>query len=239
MPVAFQVHVAEKFPEQISFQSQEQLSLLADDEQNQETAVTRVSLSSGLTVEPFVRYDAEHEFLFHLQFPGRARGKTFREFITPYKFPIFLGQITPEIAFRPLLVRTKKKVAIDFIHRLNKYVPDFSARPTSLNFMILRPRLELIRGAWFGSMQQPNISVAAVFGPHVDRSDEFKHAESKGELRNLQIEMVQGELAHTVMLAADGAIVLYNAYPSEQEELQVVTGAMTGLLSGCLSPAPL
>lgn len=237
MPIAFQIYSVEEFPPQNGFQTQEQLSLLADDDQNQETAVTRVSQSNACTIDPLVRYDAEHEFLFRLQFPGRARGKTFKEFITLYKFPVFLGESTPEIGFKPLLVKTKKKVATDFIHRLNKHVGAFSARRTNLSFSVLRPRLQLIRGAWFGSIQQPNISAAAVFGPHVDRSDEFRHAEIVGELRNIQIELVQKELTHTVMLAADGAMVLYNAYQTEIEELELVTTAMSGLLSGCLSPA--
>lgn len=236
MPVAFQIYATDEFPAQARFGTEVQLSLLADIDYNVEVTKTQVVRSESQPIEGLVRFDALHEFVFHLEYPGRARGKTFREFVAPYKFPLYLGDPTSSVGFRPLLVRTKKKVAADFVARLNGNVKEFAARPTAVDFAQLRPRLDLIRGAWFGAMRERNISSTGVFGHHVDQSDEFQHAETIGELRNLVVEFPLEGVPHTVMLSAGGALVLYNAYPTEVDELAVVLGAVSELLVGCLAP---
>ena len=236
MPTAFQIFAVERFPESARFKTDEQLQMEWESEHNLEPTVTSVERASNNLPFKLTRYDSEHDFLFQLQYPGRAKGMSFREFITPYKFPIFLGDHDKEIGFRPLLVRTKKKVAGDFVQRLNKHIREFDVRPIRMDFILLRPRIEMIRGAWFGAMRQPNLRSTGVFGHHVDQSEEFQHAESVGELRNLQIEIVQDDVTHTVMLGADGGFVLYNAYRTHEEEIEVVYPSLRGLLNGCLSP---
>lgn len=235
MPAAFQIYALESFPNETSFQTAEQLSLLTDSETNVEVSVTRVSRSAAIPNPVVIQYDAVHDFLFKLQYPGRARGKTFNEFITPYKFPVFVAEPDLRLGFRPILVRTKKNVGNDFIKRLNDKKPGFRAAPLLLDFNKLRPRLEFIKGAWFGAMKRPNLATTGMFGPHVDRSDEFKHAEASGELKNLIIELEVEDLTHTTMLGSDGAIMLYKPYQTYQDELDVILVALRGLLKGALT----
>lgn len=236
MPVAYQIYASTDFPRRDSFETEDQLSLLNDVEENIEVTSTRVAISSAHSVSGFIRYDVFHEFLVRLQYLGRARGREFREFVSPYKFRMFITESTSNGTFRPLLIRTKKKVASDFVTRVNNTIPGFTARPTVVDFASLRPRLTLIRGAWFGSMRQRNISATGVFGHQVDQSDEFRHAESIGELRNIIIELEIDGGTHTVMLSIDGGIVLYNVYENEGEELEIVCGIMSNLLQGCIAP---
>ena len=235
MPTAFQVFAVDRFPPEEAFETEEQLTLLGDIENNMEITSTKVAKvpphPPGLT-----QFLAQHDFLFQLTFPGRARGTEFREFVTLYKFPIFLGSDNDACGFRPLLVKTKKKVAADFTKRLNTKIDAFVVRPTSLDFDCLRPRLELIRGAWFGNIRQPHLASAGVFGQHVDLSDEFKHAEEVGELKNLLIELQAGESTHTVMVTGGGGIVLYYSYQTVEDEVHVAVSALNGILAGCLQP---
>ena len=236
MPTAFQAFAVNTFPSNDKFQTDEQLSLLADSEQNVEVLCTKVAKSPHASAVYTARFDVEHDFLFELQYPGRARGKSFREFVTLYKFPVFLSDHSDGLGFRPLLVKTKKKVAAEFATRLNRHVAAFNVTPTEVDFAALRPRRTFIRGAWFGAMQARNILTTGVFGPHVDQSDEFRHAEMIGRLTNLMVEIESDPVAHTVMITRDGGIVLYNAYQTEDEEVAVAFDVLTSLLAGSIVP---
>jgi len=133
------------------------------------------------------------------------------------------------------LVRTKKQVAQDFVARLNARVKGFEAKPVRLDFSVLRPKLQDIRGAWFGGIREPNIARTAVFGPNVDRSDEFQHAESVGELTNIIVPLSSDGVTHMLMFAAEGGIVLYQAYQDTSDEVAVIDFALSTILQGCLS----
>jgi hypothetical protein len=133
-----------------------------------------------------------------------------------------------------LLVATKKNVAQDFVDRLNRKTTDFEAKAVAVDFDTLRPRLIDIRGAWFGAIRAPNIASSAFFGPNVARSDEFQHAETVGHLTNIMVKLEIGGDTHMMMIAAEGGIVLYDAYQTEAEEVAVIQAALSGILAGCL-----
>jgi hypothetical protein len=236
MPTAFQVFAVDRFPAARRFQTEDQLSLLGDDPHNIEVVNTLVSRNRDISDLHLHELRAEHDFLFQLQYPGRARGKEFREFITPYKFPLYLSDGAGAAGFRAMLAQTKKKVAVDFVKRLNTKVPDFGARPTKVDFVPLRPRLDLIRGAWFGAMQTPNLASTGVFGHHVDQSEEFQHAERLGELMNLLVEVNVAGVNHLVMVTADGGIILYNPYQTDDEAVAVASETLETVLVGCIAP---
>jgi len=236
MPVAYQLFAVDSFPKDRKFKTAIELSLFGDDDNNIETTETVVEQFGTSADHGFSRFDSLHEFVFRLQYPGRARGKVFREFVTPYRFTAYLGDDHAKLGFRPLLVRTKKSVAADFIERLNTNVQDFKVRRVGLDFTQLRPRLQQISGAWFGSMREDHVTSTGVFGPGVDRSHEFKHAERVGEITNLVTPLEVSGVTHTVMLGADGSVLLYQGYQTEAEELVVVSECLESLLAGCVSP---
>jgi hypothetical protein len=235
MPSAYQLYRLNKWPAESSFRTNEQLNLLADNEYNIEETTTEVTASTSLEIDGVPAFDAVHDFLFHLDHPGRARGNTFREFVTPYHFTAFLAESGSIPGRKGLLVRTKKKVAQDFVGRLNRFRSDFVADQLSIAFEPLRPRLPLIRGAWFGAMRAPNLASTGVFGHHVDQSEEFRHADSLGDLTNLLVEHVVDGQPHTLMLTADAGIILYNAYAGPAEELAVVRAVIDELLAGAIA----
>lgn len=236
MAVGYQVFACEKFPEQDKLQTQDQLTLDLNSDHTLETSST--SLELKLRETTYSEFAARHDFLVRLKYPGRAQGRQFREYVTPYDFPVYRRASADGIGFTPLLVRTKKLVAQDFVGRLNRKIPGFVASGISVDFAALRPRLQDIRGAWFGGMREPNISRAAVFGPNVDRSDEFQHAESVGRLTNIMVQAEIDSLSHMLMFVSEGGIVLYNAYQTVREEIMVIDAALAGVLNGCLTIVP-
>jgi hypothetical protein len=234
VPTSYQLFAVESFPRDRSLVVGVQLNLLANNDHNVEESQTKVVPTRDVETHLFEEYRVEHDFLVHLEYPGRARGQSFREYVTPYKFPLFLSQEAEE-PFPFALVRTKKKVAHDFVRRMNSEEPSFDLTATAVDFEVLRPRLAFVKGAWFGAIQAANLHTTGLFGEHVDQSDEFRHAESVGELRNLLVEVVdEGDLAHSVMFTADGGIVLYKAYMTVEDELAVVRSVIRDLLAGCI-----
>lgn len=239
MPSSYQVFDVRRFPAADYFVAGEQLNLLADNDQNIEECVTEVRGTAGGALGGMLRRMAvSHDFRVQLKYPGRARHMQFREYVTPYKFPLFLSPESAE-PFQYALVGTKKKVAHDFVRRMNKEGDGFQLEATQVDFDCLRPRLTYVTGAWFGSMRAANLSTTGLFGHRVDQSEEFRHAESVGELRNLLVEVVdESELAHSVMVTGDGGIILYRSYQTEDEELAIVTATLTGLLCDCIGAKP-
>lgn len=238
MPSSYQIFRVGSFPSQVPFRVGEQLNLLAYNDHNIEECRTEVARGVTVLDGALERLPVTHDFLVRLKYPGRARDINFQEYVTPYKFPLYLSPPAAE-PFQYALVGTKKKVAHDFVRRMNREERVFQLDATQIDFECLRPRLTYITGAWFGSMRAANLSTTGLFGHHVDQSDEFRHAESTGELKNLLVEVVDdGGLAHSVMITADGGIILYRTYQTEDDELSVVTAILTGMLRECIQARP-
>lgn len=238
MPAAaYYIHAERSFPDRANFQASEPLSLLPNDQENVEECSSRVRRSAEQEIEGYEIYVAEHDYRERLRFLGRARGQTFREYVSVRTFPLFRFLTDPDgLSFHPLIIKTNRKVASDFVDRMNQYVADFRLDRTVVDFDCLRPRLEEIRGAWFSRMQGPNISSTAVFGPHVELSHEFQHAEAIGHLANIIIPFeIDGEW-HPIQITANGAVVLYESFALEAHALRLVKSVLSELLSDCIDP---
>lgn len=236
MATSFQIFAVRDFPKGRKFQTEEQLTLDLEAE-NVETAVTKVTRHEGVE-STFSEYRVQHDYLFQLQHFGRARGIKFKEFLTPYSFPIFLAPVLPVAGLRPLLVRTKRDVALDFTKRLNRYNSRFEVQTTAIDFVALRPRLERIEGAWFRSIRAPHLASAGVFGPHVDRSAEFQHAEQVGQLTTLMLRIQREELTYSVMVTSGGGIILHDLFQTPEDEAEMAYYLLTTIIDGCIMAKP-
>ncbi len=125
-------------------------------------------------------------------------------------------------------------VAKDFIRRLNTH-EDFQAIERVVDFNLLRPRLEVITGAWFDNMRVSNLSSTGVFGTRVDRSHEFGRAERHGRLKTLNLLYTFGGTEHLLTVTQSGTVVTFAAYDTEEEELDVVLEFKRQILDGCWS----
>ncbi|MCI0452292.1 MAG: hypothetical protein L0Z51_07860 [Candidatus Latescibacteria bacterium] len=229
MPLSFNFVRLINFPEDPSFRTVENISLLSDMDQNQEEATTQVSLKEKAFVEGVDRYIVKHDYLVKLVHPGRARGKTFKEYITQYEFPTYLVHAKGK-SFATLVVRTKSKVAHDCVRRLNDKVGSFATEPVEVDFDKVRPQIQHIKGAWFGEMKAANINSTGLFGPHVDLSKEFKHAEGIGKLNAVVVLYPFQDSVRTVMITRNGGVLLYDTFETEEAAFELVQDIRAKLL---------
>lgn len=233
MPSAFHPWTVRRLPDAERFGAHTQYNLGFAHHERPEEAHTEVNRRQVGFRESVDRFTCEHDFLTRLKYPGRAQGIRFQEFVSPYTFTMYV--IHESNGDHPTLwVRTKDKVATDFVRRLNT-LPGFLAIERRIDFNLLRPRLDMIKGAWFAEMQAANLSSTAVFGTRVDRSDEFQRAELQGRLRTLTVLHNYGGTDYLLMVTTDGTVVAYDAFDTEEDELDVVLDFKRRVLDGCWS----
>jgi hypothetical protein len=121
-----------------------------------------------------------------------------------------------------LIVRTKGKVAHDFIKRMNGSRSGFTVEPREIDFERLRPLVASMKGAWFKDMKAANVTSTGLFGPRVDKSSEFKHAENIGTLNAVLTNYPFEEIAYTIMITGSGGLVLYDNFETDETALPVV-----------------
>src|SRR6476661_2572343 len=117
MPTSFHLYKLKRLPAGERFGTEDQLYLEVDHQQNREnvhTTVTRATLDYRPSVE---RLEVVHDFLKRLRYPGRARNHQFQEYVSEYRFPVFVDR-QPNGADPVFIVRTKADVARDFMERL-------------------------------------------------------------------------------------------------------------------------
>lgn len=231
MPQAFYMYSLREFPREERFGTEQQLYLQVDHQSNIENVQTTIQRSQRDFRPGVDRLEIEHDFLKRLRYPGRARNMEFAEYVCPYRFPAFIErEDTGHEA--TLIVRTKAEVAADFLKRMQT-VDHFRASERRLDFGLLKPELRFIKGAWFAEMRSANLAAAGMFGPHVDRSDEFLRAERHGTLRSLTLCYTFRERDYHTMITANGGVVLYDSFDAETEEIDVVMGIKRQLLDRC------
>lgn len=228
MPTAFHLFKLKRLPRGPRFGTEDQLYLEVDHQESREAVHTTVTMTTSDYRATVDRLEAVHDFRKRLRYPGRARSHVFQEYVSEYRFPVFVDRQSPNEE-RVLMVRTKAEVAKDFMERLRK-VPEFIAVERRVDFGAMRPQLSFIRGAWFANMRSANLASAGMFGEHVDRSDEFMRAERLGTLSSLTVFYPCGGREYHTMITSSGTIVLYESFETEEDELDVALAIKRGLL---------
>ncbi len=233
MPTAFHPWSLRRLPAEPTFGLDEQLSLPVGHPEIPETATTKVTLLKRDYRPKVDQYECEHDFLTKLKYTGRAQGVRFNEYVSPYTFKLYIAREAKQ-PFPIGWVRTKDSVATDFIRRLNKN-PAFSGIERVVDFDKLRPRLTIIKGAWFHEMRAANLSATGVFGTRVDQSDEFKRAELQGRISNLLVTYTFCGIDYLLTITQHGVIVTYDQFESEEHELDLVLDFKREVLDHCWS----
>jgi len=131
------------------------------------------------------------------------------------------------------VVQTKGKVAADCVKRLNTNLKDFIVIEKHLDFQTLRALLSSIQGAWFRKMNVAHLATAAFFGPRVDQSDEFAHAEKHGSLHSLTAPYMYNGAEYLVTISEAGSVIVFDALTSEQEGVDLLRDIKSRLLDKC------
>ena len=233
MPTAFHPWTLRRLPEGDRFGADAQFYLGLSHHEAPEEAHTTVAREAVNYRDGVDRYLCEHDYLTKLKYPGRSRGHIFTEFVSPYRFTAYVVR-EPDGTQPTFWVRTKDSVATDFVNRLNT-LPEFNAIERRVDFDRLRPRLQMIKGAWFGEMRAANLSSTAVFGTRVDRSAEFRRAEQQGRLHTLNIHHTHNGIDYLLMVTTSGVVVTYHSFDTEEDELDVVMDFKRNHLDACWS----
>jgi hypothetical protein len=233
MPTAYHLYTVKALPRGPRYGTEDQLYLTINQRENQENVHTTVELTDATFREGVARYNCNHDFLTKLRYPGRALGMHFERFVTPYEFPIYVFAASAQATGPTFVVRTKSKVSEDCVKRLNTNLDDFVVVEKHLDFQRLRALMNSIRGAWFQKMDVMNLATAGLFGPHVDRTEEFAHAERHGRLHSLTAPYVFNGAEYLVTITEGGSVIVFDALTGEEEGVDLVWDVKRSLLDKC------
>jgi hypothetical protein len=231
VPSAYYLYKLKRLPEGRRFGSEDQLQIRLRGLNNRENVHTTVELVKENFREGVDQFAVEHDFLVKLKYPGRVSDVQFDEYVSPYRFPIYVDRSNQDEA-PILIVQTKGKVAADFVRRMTLQ-SSFLALERQLDFQSLRPQIEVITGGWFGQMRAANISSAGMFGSHVDKSDEFIRAERIGTLRQLLCPIMHNDSTYSVSIMSNGGVVLFDSFDTPEDALDLVLHIKRSLLDSC------
>jgi len=233
MPTAYHLYTITTFPRGRRFGTEDQLYLTIDGHESRENVHTTLNRSADGFRNGVTRFNCRHDFLTNLRYPGRAKGMEFKQFVTPYEFPAYVLAETPATKGPTFVVRTKANVAADCVKRLNHKLDDFKVVEKHLDFAKLRALLGSIQGAWFRKMNVANLAAAGLFGPRVDKSEEFAHAEKHGSLHSLNATYPFKGADYFVTITESGSLIVYDALETEEEGVDVLCDIKTGLFDKC------
>jgi len=233
MPTAYHLYTAQSLPAGPKYGTEDQLYLTIDHKHNRENVHTTLTQTDDSFRDGVARFKCEHDFLTRLRYPGRAQGMEFEQFVTPYTFPVYVLAQTPETKGPTFVVQTKGKVAADCVKRLNTKLDDFKVVEKHLDFQKLRALLSSIQGAWFRKMNVAHLATAGFFGPRVDQSDEFAHAEKHGSLHSLTAPYMYNGAEYLVTITEAGSVIVFDALANEENGVDLLRDIKSRLLDKC------
>ncbi len=232
MPTAYHLYTVQSLPKGPSYGTEDQLYLTIDQHENRENVHTTVKQTDDTFRKGVARFKCQHDFLTKLRYPGRARGMQFQQFVTPYEFPVYVLAASRSTKGQTLVVQTKGAVAADCVKRLNK-LDDFVVIEKHLDFHKLRALLGSVQGAWFRKMNVANLATAGLFGPRVDKSEEFAHAERHGSLHSLTAPYSFSSADYVVTITESGSVIVFDTLTDEGEGVDLLCDLKGKLLDKC------
>jgi hypothetical protein len=179
-----------------------------------------------ISVRDFLSFIIEHEHEITMR--GRINQVVFEKCIRTGIMSAYFS--ASEVL---LLVTGKKDDILDFCRRTPD-LPDIRIATIQIDMKALLARLAEVRLAWF-RFPAGLIRASALMGAHLEKTDEFAEAQAAGDISTLSFYFQMGATAHPVMVTADGAIVLQDAYREIADEIEIVMRIKQDLLDGLYS----
>lgn len=178
--------------------------------------------------ETFIKFNNKNfhrnfdQYICHHDFRHNRSGRVFKKDFTYYFEPLdFYTYHNPNNDLT--LVQTKTEIAIDFIQKLrstNKY----DMEPVDIDFNSMIPHIPEVGGAWIANLKRAHLKTAGYFGPHVNKSDEYKEAAREGNVSSIQMNYIgrATNKEYTVTISKKGSIVLYDSFNTIEEEIDLI-----------------
>ncbi|MFD2628819.1 hypothetical protein [Oceanobacillus kapialis] len=164
----------------------------------------------------FDQYLCHHDYVHNTR--GRVFNKDFNYYLEPLSFYAYL-KADEELLF----TQTKTDAALDFISKLNN-TKEFLLSPVSIDFKKMIPLITEVAGAWIADLKRTHLKTAGYFGPNVHRSEEYKEAAAEGNVSSIQMyyTSIKSGNEHYVAISKKGSIILYDTFPTIEEEIDMV-----------------
>lgn len=165
----------------------------------------------------FLNFD---KYICHHDYKHNAHGRVFQKSFSYYFEPLnFYTYNNPSNALT--LIQTKTDVALDFISKLSQ-TGEYNVEPVVVDFKSMIPHIDEVAGAWIADLKRAHLKTAGFFGPHVNKSEEYKRAAEEGNVSSISIKFTSNSKEYTVLISGKGSIVLYDSFNTIEEELDLI-----------------
>ncbi|MDY7044390.1 hypothetical protein RVS70_09250 [Virgibacillus sp. M23] len=164
----------------------------------------------------FDQYRCHHDFVHNKS--GRVFNKSFTHYFEPIDFYTYYNE-NINLAF----IQAKTEISLDFIHKLN-LTKNYEMGPVNIDFRKMIPHITEVAGAWIADLKRAHLKTAGFFGPNVHKSEEYIEAASEGDVSSIQMKYISQKTKeeHFVTISKKGSIVLYETFPTIEEEIDIV-----------------
>ncbi|HMS40250.1 MAG TPA: hypothetical protein PKE69_08495 [Pyrinomonadaceae bacterium] len=211
----------------LDLNTQPHLAFFEDSPDKPITRITRYT--TGHIFKDFSQYLIEHEHNVNVK--GRYQDRRFNEFFR-------MGEINGYHSEKTglFLMQGKKDDILDFCKFTDK------SRLLDLNTIEIQmsdllDKLGSVNNGWF-KFSQGSIKTSALFGSHLESTDEFIAAKEVGDISALSFFYKDNDLSHAIMVTVDGTVVLQHNYPNTQIEIDLVLKIKKDLLDGIYNEVP-
>ncbi len=191
--------------------------------------ITRLTRYNNSVYDNFEQYLIEHEHNVNVK--GRYQNQIFNNFYRMGEINGYYSESTQLFLFQG-----RKNDVLDFCKFTDKSkVLDINTIEIQMSDLL--DKLGSINNGWF-RYKDSSISTSALFGSHLENTQEFIDAKNLGELSALSFYYNENNTSHAIMVTSDGAIVLQYSYPNVQIEIDLILRVKRDLLDGIYTQVP-
>ena len=169
---------------------------------------------SGKSVEGYQIYEGTHER--SVKRMGRTYGEhVFDQYIGRNEYTAYYKDGDPYIIFEG-----SGKIIKGALKVLQREYPDLiELKQGEVDFNYLRKQCDNIWGGWF-NQNQPRLRKVALFGDHVDLTQDYNSLQALGSLSSLCVELTNEGNKHCLMICKQRTIVFYDSDVHIAEDLR-------------------
>jgi hypothetical protein len=164
----------------------------------------------------FDKYIVNHEKIKRKQ--GRAYGEDLI-------FNQFIENVSMNVYYHPkmkiLLMDGNKGAVNDFIKKFEKQFPeDISIHRSNVDFPYLIQHSHNVWGGWLNGFNDGNLKSVALYGDHVNLSEDYTRYKAAGKLSSLNCSITFEKRSYDFMITANRTVVIMqNRTPEEDIDL--------------------
>lgn len=193
--------------EEISTEQQISLSGRVDD------PISSIKLIKRDYYKGFDKLNIHHEKVKKKK--GRAYGEdaVFNSFIENNDMSAYYND-----DLKLLLIEGNKGSVNDFIKKFEKiFTPGFRVERSSVDFPFLIQQTQNVWGGWLNGFNDGNLKSVALYGDHVNLSEDYDRFKAAGKLSSLNCSIAFAKNTYDFMITANRTVVIMQSFTQEQD----------------------